>query len=300
MTRAMSWVVAGCLANFGNPEVAMASAAHSVPRFFLEVSSGPVDGPGEGYANLTDFRVKDIGAGRVGRLTAGWAFADQWYLNGDFGKFSLDYGSPLGARCPFDIAFIRGNGFCFSDGITRTPNYSISDEGREYGLRLGYRRKLAEAVGVYGELGIRHMRWRSPNDTEAGFVALCSSPYRVGDCAERGKDARETGAVAAIGFIAELLPGMSADLSWNYQGFRHRVWRIDVADRFYESNCDDPDACVDREALEVATIGESDWNWYALGLAYEIHERWTIGIDLERGGSRGWAVSTLGIRYSFD
>jgi hypothetical protein len=70
-----------------------------------------------------------------------------------------------------------------------------------------------------------------------------------------------------------------------------------VVERFYEANCETPGRCVDRRAVIVADIPRSSWSWFELQLEYRLGQNWVLTADVERGGSRGGAVTTAGIAY---
>lgn len=287
-----------CLLILGAPSVAARD------HWRLEIGGGNLEGAGEGFEGLGDFEVRDFDSGRSWRIDAAWAFDERWYVRAFAARSKLRYGSPLDGRCPFSVGFVLGQDYCFADGIMRGAG-SIEEDLRDVGLSIGYAEQLGEKLTWYVEAGARHSEWSSEGDTEARGLAGCRDIFlgqdfgEVEGCNVIRPEARETGVGAALGARAELGASLWVDVAWQYQSYRHRIWRTDVLDRFYEANCRDPQRCISRNNVEVADVGESSWHWYEFKLGVRLTEGTSVVLDLGRGGNRKWSQSSLALLIEF-
>lgn len=103
---------------------------------------------------------------------------------------------------------------------------------------------------------------------------------------------------AKIGSEVDLGAGFAVALAWNYQGFRHEIYRNDILPRFGDENCTTVSCRRDVDRFSGHSGGDS-WTWVSAQLSYALTERVGILLDLEGAGSRDWQTASLGLRCSF-
>lgn len=292
----------------GSVALMLASAAFAseeARRFEVELVRGVIWADGEDLLlGPTDDRVQEISSGNRWELRGRWKINDRWFLSASLEDARLKYENVLDPFCPVTATYFVGLIFCQGTVVPR-PAGQLEDRYSHTQARLGYRLPVAGGLSAVAELGVGRASWQSRSDVEAAALVRCLEyqsgfviTVRVPNCREVDAEATESGLVSKLGL--ELEVGRATfGVGWDYQGFRHEVYRNEAILRFVEENCRrNPDCQAD--GLRLSNLSDEDsWDWYSARFAYQVTPSVGIVLDVETGGSRGWNVANMGLRFSF-
>jgi hypothetical protein len=275
----------------------------------LITSAGAIDGPGEGYTSIFNRRIKDIDGGERGSLALNWSANDKVTLGLSWAESRLRYDSPLDPACPLSAQYIFANLLCATQ-LSPRDALRIEESMREFIFGVGYQRQVRDWLTLHSGISVIHARWSASDDIEAEAVARCY-PYRftpigfvttrrVPGCMPFDSEASELGIAARLGAQVQFGSRFDLKVMTNYQDFRHRVWRVSVADEAYVRFCDQT-PCIDRADLVGAgVVPERSWTWLSAELGYRFTDHWKATLGYEGGGTRTWEIATLGVTYSWN
>jgi hypothetical protein len=278
-------------------------------RFELTTSAGAIDGPGEGYTSIFNRRIKDIDSGERGSLAFNWSTNENVTLGLSWAESRLRYDSPLNLTCPLSAEGIFNSLLCITQIFPRDAQ-RIEESMRELSFGVGYQRQVRDWLTLHSGISVIHAQWSASNDIEAEAVARCypyrDSPFgfvttrRVPGCTPFDSEASELGIAARLGAQVQFGNRIDLKVMTNYQDFRHRVWRVYVADEFYERFCAER-ICATRADLSGAgVVPERSWTWLSAELGYRFTDHWKVTLGYEGGGTRTWEIATLGVTYSWN
>jgi hypothetical protein len=288
-----------------------ASAEQPMPRFDVEINHGWIDGPGIRIPP-SEFRIPAIDSGRRSALSSRWHIDEHWYVLGNYERMRLSYENPLDLVCPWVVSGLNIVPFPYLCPLGGLPRDGLIKDKVHHGrLGIGWTPHIAEKLQGLIELGYGRMQWDSDEDVEASAAARCQtlSPeffsegydaplVDIPGCTPVASNATADGLTAKLGLIFDLPAGFAVSAAWNYQGYRHKIYRNDVLPRYNDANVELCDGQCSTPAVLLRQPSGA-WHWYQARVSYDFSERWGLFVDAEGGGNRDWDIYSIGARVSF-